>query len=517
MNAVAAIPNVRAEAAVAPVTPGSARGVATLGWATRTDTAAAVLITIVGAGILLRLVWLALGLARLQRLRRHGSVATLPEELADLPRIVGAGAEIRWLDALAQPVTFGVVRPVVLLPASLAGFPLQQQRTVIAHELIHVQRRDWMWVVVEELVRALFWFHPAVWWLVSRVQLSREQMVDELTVTATSSRRAYMEALLAFADRAPVAPVTAFARRRHLFKRMSLMSKEIVMSSRHVAASCVAMALIVGFTSWWAAMTFPLEASPAVDSGAEQTAQPAPPPPPPAPLPSARSAAEGAVKPLHRVEAAYPAELRAASASGRVTLVISIDAAGNVTRAGVRGVSVTNGKETDAATMREITEALIRAATDAALQWRYEATGKASSANVTIAVRPPEDKRMRMMQGATAAPLFPNAVRIGGDIHPPTKLYHVAPEYPALARAARVEGVVIAEAVIDESGAVAHARVLRSIPLLDAAALDALKQWRFTPSFRDGKPVAVIVTITIDFRLDDDGAPPPPPAAPPPV
>jgi beta-lactamase regulating signal transducer with metallopeptidase domain len=106
---------------------------------------------------------------------------------------------------------------------------------VVCHELIHVQRRDWLWVLGEETVRAVLWFNPAVWWLIARVQLAREELVDELTVLATNRRRAYMEALLAFADETPLAPAAAFARRRHLFRRMVLLSKEGVMSR---SASC---------------------------------------------------------------------------------------------------------------------------------------------------------------------------------------------------------------------------------------------------------------------------------------
>ena len=61
-------------------------------------------------------------------------------------------------------------------------------------------RRDWPWIVVEEVARALFWFHPAVWWLVERIQESREQLVDRLVIARIPSKRAYMAALLAFAD-----------------------------------------------------------------------------------------------------------------------------------------------------------------------------------------------------------------------------------------------------------------------------------------------------------------------------
>jgi protein TonB len=73
--------------------------------------------------------------------------------------------------------------------------------------------------------------------------------------------------------------------------------------------------------------------------------------------------------------------------------------------------------------------------------------------------------------------------------------------YPAVAQSARVQGVVIIEARIGPDGRVSNARVLRSIPLLDQAALDAVMQWEFTPTRLNGQPVPVIMTMTVQFTL----------------
>jgi protein TonB len=92
-------------------------------------------------------------------------------------------------------------------------------------------------------------------------------------------------------------------------------------------------------------------------------------------------------------------------------------------------------------------------------------------------------------------------VRVGGNIKTPTKVKDVKPVYPAIAQSARVQGVVIIEATIGPNGAVQDAKVLRSIPLLDAAALDAVRQWQFTPTLLNGVPVPVIMTVTVNFTL----------------
>jgi protein TonB len=92
-------------------------------------------------------------------------------------------------------------------------------------------------------------------------------------------------------------------------------------------------------------------------------------------------------------------------------------------------------------------------------------------------------------------------VRAHTLLRPPVRLRDAAPAYPEMARIARVEGTVIIEAVINATGDVIEAKVLRSVPLLDQAAIDAVKQWVYTPTLLNGVPVPVIMTVTVNFRL----------------
>ena len=92
-------------------------------------------------------------------------------------------------------------------------------------------------------------------------------------------------------------------------------------------------------------------------------------------------------------------------------------------------------------------------------------------------------------------------MRVGGTITRPERVRDVQPVYPSLARAAGVSGTVILEAVIGADGTVQDVRVLRPIPLLDGAAIDAVRQWRFTPTLLNGEPVPVVMTVTVTFRL----------------
>lgn len=92
-------------------------------------------------------------------------------------------------------------------------------------------------------------------------------------------------------------------------------------------------------------------------------------------------------------------------------------------------------------------------------------------------------------------------VRPGGKIEEPRKIKYVAPIYPQIALSARVEGTVIIEAIIGEDGRVKQAHALRPAPLLEDAALTAVRQWVFTPTRLNGEPVPVVMTVTVTFRL----------------
>jgi len=103
---------------------------------------------------------------------------------------------------------------------------------------------------------------------------------------------------------------------------------------------------------------------------------------------------------------------------------------------------------------------------------------------------------LNVVLGEVEAPL-----RASGEIRQPRRIKAVAPEYPEIARQARVEGIVIIEATTDIYGRVQNMKVLRSIPLLDQAALDAVRQWVYEPMIINGRPRGVIFTVTVTFKL----------------
>jgi TonB family protein len=93
-------------------------------------------------------------------------------------------------------------------------------------------------------------------------------------------------------------------------------------------------------------------------------------------------------------------------------------------------------------------------------------------------------------------------IRVGGDVTRPEKISGPNPQYTEIARKARVQGVVIVEAIIDKAGNVTNVRVLKPLPMgLDIAAVEAVEKWKFKPATLNGKPVDVYYNLTVNFRL----------------
>src|SRR5262245_17763351 len=115
---------------------------------------------------------------------------------------------------------------------------------------------------------------------------------------------------------------------------------------------------------------------------------------------------------------------------------------------------------------------------------------------------PPEEFGWREPRPVSPPPAPAVPSRLHSGIQAPEKIADKAPVYPPIATAARVQGIVILEATIDESGQVVDVKVLRSVQMLDAAAIDAVKQWRYSPALLNGAPIPVIVTVTVRFALN---------------
>jgi TonB family protein len=361
------------------------------------------------------------------------------------------------------------------------------------------------------------------------VQLAREEVVDAASVAVTGQRRAYLEAMLVFADDVPLAAAPAFARRRHLFRRIVLLSTEEIMSSRRILLSALAMAAVVAAAGWTAVRAFPLDAPVALQSAGvgplERIAKPI-----------ARE------NPMPRktqdVTPVFPPEAASETITVNVTLRTVVDQGGVVAELRLNGLAfqlngfsaaVAGGPETlqqleglrraqfvgksgdapvSGETLLPLLQTFIDSATAAVQQWRFEPPQEAPIAFDTAVQfstgRPVTTRQIRsngVDSSAAGSELGDGAVRVGGAVRAPSKLRDVKPVYPQEARDNRVQGVVIIEARIEGDGRVGAARMVRSIPMLDEAALEAVKQWEFEPTLLNGVPTPVVMTVTVQFSL----------------
>lgn len=285
------------------------------------------------------------------------------------------------------------------------------------------------------------------------------------------------------------------------------------MSSRRIVASCAAMALVVIIGSWYTVSALPLRG--------------------PAQLLEQRKGPGPLEQKAHTVTPENPIPRRVHSedpippdipgvTGGTLVVKVTIDELGRIAESraveiALKGPGLNVGVSGDdlvaqmermegvagklgpdgAAAIRQATPAFIDAALASVRQWRYEAPAEGPltfSVPVRIGVAP---------EIMTFVPRD-NVLRVGANIKAPRKVFNVEPVYPPVAQAARVSGVVIIEARIGTDGGVEDARVLRSIPLLDQAALDAVRQWRFVPTLLNGQAAPIMMTMTVNFTLPEN-------------
>jgi protein TonB len=279
------------------------------------------LLVILVAGAALRFLWIGAGLLRLRRHRLDAQMLTIPPVPFSNPRV-------RWFvsTTVGGPVTFGFLNPSILLPARVAELPDDLREAIAHHELAHVRRRDWLFVLFEEAIRSALWFHPALWFVLSRIQLAREQVVDAEVVGLTCDRERYLDALVAVAAQRllpDVAPAPLFLKKRQLAARVAAVLKENPMSKPRMFLSfttvCSAALIAVRLAVWM----FPLQA-PAQTPMVERASS--------AVVDGPGVVVEPGAKILHRSPVFFP---HGVTTTGSVTVESTVNQKGEVTDARV--------------------------------------------------------------------------------------------------------------------------------------------------------------------------------------
>ena len=370
--------------------------------------------------------------------------------------------------------TWGLFRPRILLPSHARGWDDDRIHLVICHELAHVARHDWAVQVGAQALLTLLWFNPLMWIACARLRRESEQACDDLVLARGVGARDYAAQLLALArecrrleSRRPWASALPVAHPSTLERRIAAMlnpSLDRTPLSRRAVAVAAALLLIVSI--------------PAAAFRATQ--------PPPAALGGAVYDATGALLPQveFTLEDAQQEKRQATSnASGRFEFP-----------------RVAPGRYVLTASLRGFRELRDEFELKDTRDWDRAVTLQVGDLRETITV-----SEHRMPPPTSAQPRGAQPIRVGGNIRVPLKVTDVKPIYPTEMREAGREGVVPIDAIVGRDGTVTSVRVLSAQvhPAFAIAAVDAVRQWRFTPTLLNGTPVEVVMTVTVSFKLSN--------------
>ncbi|HTB12575.1 MAG TPA: TonB family protein [Bryobacteraceae bacterium] len=345
-------------------------------------------LVLLAAGAGLRFLWIGAGLMRLRRHRLDARMLTIPPVRFSNPRV-------RWFvsSTVGGPVTFGFLNPSILLPTRVAELPDDLREAIAHHELAHVRRRDWLFVLAEESIRSLLWFHPAVWFVLSRIQLAREQVVDAEVVGLTHDRERYLDALVAVAAQRllpDVAPAPLFLKKRQLAVRVAAVLKETRMTKSrtflNLTTVCSAALIAVRLAVWMFPMQAPAQTR-AVEKGSLVADGPG-------------VVVEPGAKILHRSPVFYPSGVTTA---GTVVVESTVNAKGEVTDA-----RVISGPDE-----------LRNAALSSVLNWHFSTSGGLGSTVQSVirfehGANTPVPTTVRAVPAATSTSLYLKSINFIG-------------------------------------------------------------------------------------------------------
>lgn len=412
---------------------------------------------------------------RLRSTVRRGRPAANAEWLAmlrEIASIYGIRREIRLIqtDAPDLLATWGLWRPSVLLPSHAREWSPERMHAVLCHELAHIRRHDWLVQMTAEALRTALWFNPLIWITCTRLRRAGEQACDDAVLGRGVAPRDYAGHLLDLARRCRQSTrwvsATPMAHPSTLERRIVAMlnprlDRQALSRRAALAAAAVLLAVALPVAALRAG-----QAPPSFFSGAVYDVT-------------------GAVMP--GVEMTLE-DANQAKQTART------DQAGRFQFAGIAPGDYTLSASVPG--FRPFRQAFtLKSARD----WDRAITLQLGTVQESISV-----KSTRISAPASPRPQGPAPVRVGGNVRAPRKLVDVRPIYPDSMRAAGREGTVTLDAIIGEDGSVSSVRVVGGDvhPDFAAAASDAVRQWKFSPTLLNGRAVEVVMSVKIGFSLD---------------
>jgi len=432
-------------------------------------------------GFLFVLVRLVTGLGRLAWVSAHAKPLFDEDwmhailELSQFHKVGRTVGLLQCRSSLAMPLTWGIFRPVIVLPSGVADWPEERRRIVLSHELAHIARNDWLLQICAELTRAIYWFHPLAWLAAARLRQESERACDDAVLLSGIAPSHYASQLLDLArtlenSGRAWSTALAIARPSNLERRFAAMLNPSINRDR----LSLKIKLLIPFL----ALTFLLPLA-----ALRLTAQ------------NLSGKASGSIHDPSGTGVANATVILSNHEANTIDMTTS-DRDGNfffkALPAGNYELQVLKpGFET-----YEVPQVSLDAGRDFTTALILQVGAITEEAMVV-----PDNRAKPVVVEKTNGK--PSRLQIGGSVEAAKIITKVQPIYPESARSAGVQGTVVLHAVIGTNGKPLSLRVMNSQvdPDLARSAVEAVSQWRYTPTLLNGDPIEVDTTVNIIFSL----------------
>lgn len=445
------------------------------------------------------------------------------------------GAEslrIAETDAVATAMTLGVFRPWILLPREHRLWEPELLRAVLLHEAAHVRRRDCLVQWLPNVVCAVHWFNPLAWLARSEMLCESERACDDAVIQSGISGSAFARDLVEIArsihskgDSLMSTAVTTKLERRIARLIDPAANRRPLTTGRTVFGAVIALAVLAPIAAVRADQSLK---APVVTVTSDPVVV--------APKKAPRVVAQVAQSQLAQAQVTQAAPAPQSSPTGSLSGVVTDPASAVVPGATVE-IAVSTGTSGAAGGGRGPGPVRYSTVTNQVGQWSFPSL---AAGMYTVGVQAPGFRTFsklvtvsqgvnnvvnsnliigRSQESVTVTAARPNAsagltsspavessskpIRVGGNVEPAKLIRHVAPVFPQSARDQGIQGSVTFEAIIDKAGFILNTQLVSPYapPDFVQAALDAIKQWQYTPTLLNGEPVDALTEITVNFAL----------------
>lgn len=380
-----------------------------------------------------------------------------------------AEPDVRLHRSILVPMTFGWLRPLVLLPESSASWPEERRQSAIDHERAHIARHDCLWNFVAEIACAVWWFHPQAWMLTTRARKSAEQAADNAVLRGGTPAADYAQHLLDVAREAAgsweMASAIAMAEPSKLESRVVAVLDS---NAPRMPLSRRALAVLSSVATVAALLVTGVINSPA----------------------QSHPAGTVAVTVTDISNARVPNALVSIEDGQGQSFKGSTNETGEVT------ISISSGKAISG-------DYLVQVQKPGFAIWSKRFRIDAEGATVNASLIPGQIfESMKISANGQGSQTPVQQIRVGGNVQAAKLINRIPADYPQSAKDRGIQGTVFLQAVILKDGRVGALEVLGSPDeLLSQAATKAVQQWTYQPTLLNGNPIEVITKITINFTL----------------